>query len=67
MVIPYISETSNSDQSFNCITEKKTSREKMKDFLENMRNKKIERKLSKEQKFGTSEEQKFQEKLLERM
>ena len=39
----------------------------MKDFLENMRNKKIERKLSKEQKFGTSEEQKFQEKLLERM
>ena len=39
----------------------------MKDFLENMRNKKIERKLSKEQKVGTSEEQKFQEKLLERM
>ena len=41
----------------------KTSDEKMKDFLENM-HKKIESKLSREQKIGTSEEQRFQEKLL---
>ena len=59
-----ISETSNSDQSLSSAS---TSREKMKDFLENRHNKKIERKLSKEQKVATSEEQKFQEKLLESM
>ena len=35
----------------------------MKDILEN-RHKKIEMKLSREQKVGTSEEQRFQEKLL---
>ena len=35
----------------------------MKDFPENG-HKKIERKLSREQKVGTSEEQRFQEKLL---
>ena len=59
-----ISETSNSDQSLSSAS---TSREKMKDFLENRHNKKIERKLSKEQKVTTSEEQKFHEKLLESM
>ena len=39
----------------------------MKGFLENRCHKKIERTPSKEQNVGTSEEQKFQEKLLERM
>ena len=39
----------------------------MKDFTENKRNKKIESKQSKEQKVGTTEEQKFQKKVLEGM
>ena len=39
----------------------------MKDFIENKRNKKIESKQSKEQKVGTTEEQKFQKKVLEGM
>ena len=43
-----ISETSNSDQSLS--TKKRTSREKMKIFLGNKRYKKIEKKVSKEQK-----------------
>ena len=49
------------------VHQQKKSLEKMKDFLENKRNKKTESKLSKEQKVGTTEEPKFQEKVLERM
>ena len=47
-----ISEMSNSDQSLTTefSTKKRTSREKMKIFLGNKRYKKIEKKVSKEQK-----------------
>ena len=64
-----ISEMSNSGQSFSSAsTEKKTSHEKMEDFLENKKKiwKKLKGSYQKNKKLE-HQEQKFQEKLCERM